>query len=88
MTTCKREISHAKVMEGNRLTPNMISEWKEGWKANWLKNCKQAWMDVLYQSIKVYVLGRVTYDELIKVPGFPQPTKPSTELEVAKDKER
>ncbi len=81
------QITHAKVMEGSRLTPYMISEWKEGWKANWLKNCKQAWMDVLFQSIKVYVLCRVNYDELIKLPGFPQPTKPSAEPVGAPSKE-
>lgn len=68
------QITHAKVMEGTRLTPNMLQELKEVWKSQWLLNCKCAWMDVIYQAIKVFVLCRVNYDELVKLPGFPAST--------------
>lgn len=73
------QITHAKVMEGSRLTPNMLTDLKEVWKSQWLLNCKGAWMDVIYQSIKVFVLSRVSYDELIKLPGFPAPTNAGKE---------
>ena len=73
------QITHAKVMEGNRLTPNMLSELKEVWKSQWLLNCKCAWLDVIYQSIKVFVLYRVSYDELIKLPGYPVPSNANKE---------
>jgi hypothetical protein len=81
------QITHAKVMEGTRLTPNMLSELKDVWKANWLLNCKQAWLDVLFQSIKVFVLSRVNYDELIKLPGFPAPNGGSSNESVSGSKD-
>ena len=61
--------THAKVMEGSRFTPSMLADRGAVWKREWSGRCKKAWLEVLFQSIKVYALGRVNYPEYCKMPG-------------------
>jgi hypothetical protein len=60
---------HTKLIEGSRLTPKMLDMKKEVWKATWLEKCKFAWMEVLFQTIRVFVMSRIDYHQLIHLPG-------------------
>eukprot|EP00606_Chrysophyceae_sp_TOSAG23-5_P001155 GSChrysophyteH2.ASY1.ANO1.1079.1 assembled CDS len=62
--------THAKVAEGKRFTPHILAERQELWEKGWLLNCKVAWMEVIFQSLKVYALNRVNYPDYCKMPGI------------------
>ncbi len=62
--------THAKVAEGKRFTPHILAERQELWEKSWLLNCKVAWMEVIFQSLKVYALNRVNYPDYCKMPGI------------------
>ena len=55
--------------EGNRFTRNVLADNQVSWNKTWLLNCKNGWMDVLFQSIKVFTLSRVTYAGYTSMPG-------------------
>ena len=60
---------HTKLIEGARLTPKMLAMKKEVWTSTWETRCKRAWMDILFQIIRVYIMSRISYRDLIKLPG-------------------
>ena len=55
--------------KGVRYTPAMLSSRREAWEAHWLEGCKAAWLEVMLQAVKVFVLARVHYKDYIKMPG-------------------
>ena len=56
-------------VEGNRFTRNILAENQVAWNNSWLLNCKNGWMDILFQSIKVFTLSRITYANYSTMPG-------------------
>jgi len=55
--------------KSKRFTPAMLAERRADWEAHWLRGCKHAWLEVLYQSVKVFVLARVHYKAFSTMPG-------------------
>lgn len=55
--------------KSQRFTPAMLSERRNAWQAQWLTGCKKAWLEILYQSLKVFVLARVHYKDFANMPG-------------------
>jgi hypothetical protein len=59
--------------EGSRFTPAILQDRKEFWNQNWELNCKQGWLEILLQSVKIYFLSRVTYKGYTAIPGVSLP---------------
>lgn len=55
--------------KSQRFTPAMLSERRKAWQAQWLVGCKKSWLEILYQSLKVFVLARVHYKDFANMPG-------------------
>eukprot|EP01032_Pedospumella_encystans_P007939 gene7939-9469_t len=55
--------------KSQRFTPAMLSERRSNWQAQWLHNCKRTWLEVLYQSVKIFILARVHYKDFATMPG-------------------
>ena len=53
-----------------RYTPAMLSDRRKSWEGLWLVGCKNAWQEVLYQSIKSYILTRINYSDYSTMPGI------------------
>jgi len=64
------QATHAKVTEGKRFNANTVIDRQAGWEKNWKAHCKAAWMEVIFQIIKVYALGRVNFPDYCKMPGI------------------
>ena len=67
------QATHAKITEGKRFNANTVIDRQAGWGKNWKSNCKAAWMEVIFQMIKVYALGRVNFPDYCKMPGISVP---------------
>jgi hypothetical protein len=55
--------------EGSRLTTAMVEIKRAQWALTYAQECKYTWTEVLFQAVRVYSLGRVTYKELKNTPG-------------------
>jgi hypothetical protein len=58
-----------KKIEGNRFTINVLSDATKIWTEAWLEGCKAGWMEIIFQSIKIFTLSRVTYAYYSSMPG-------------------
>jgi hypothetical protein len=58
-----------KRLEGARLTPAMLNDRKQSWEEQHELRNKLAWLDLLFQSIKIFNLSRVTYKDYCQLPG-------------------
>lgn len=56
-------------IEGNRFTPSILKERMVDWEKSWRGDCQVAWMEVLFQTIKVYLVSRATYKAYTNLPG-------------------
>lgn len=67
-----------KKLEGNRFTANFLATCTKAWTASWLIGCQTGWMDIIFQSIKVFTLSRVTFASFSVMPGvlLPPPEEP------------
>jgi hypothetical protein len=52
-----------------RITPSVLMTRKEFWRENWLQTCSSAWLEVMYQAVKIFVLSRLSYREYSTLPG-------------------
>eukprot|EP00981_Chlorochromonas_danica_P012362 scaffold4845_cov159-Ochromonas_danica.AAC.14 len=59
-----------------RLTPALLASRRELWSSSWLENSQLSWLEVMYQSVKVFVLSRLTYKEYCILPGVVLSNKP------------
>lgn len=50
-------------------TPAMLASRRQIWTELWLDQCKRAWLEVLYQGVKVFILSRLNYKEFMVLPG-------------------
>ena len=53
-----------------RFTPAMLADRRRAWEELWLEECKIAWLDVLYQAVKSFVLSRINYTDYSTMPGI------------------
>lgn len=51
-------------------TPAMLNDRRIYWEQTWSYNCKKSWIEILYQSIKIFILSRVTYKDYTTLPGI------------------
>eukprot|EP01038_Epipyxis_sp_PR26KG_P008960 gene8960-12082_t len=58
-----------------RFTPAMLAENRKKWESKWLNVCKWSWIEVLFQSVKIYLLSRINYKDFMKMPGVVFTTK-------------
>lgn len=56
-------------LEGDKITPSMLSVAKGIWDQQWLDCCSRSWTEVLFQIVKIFVLSRVTYSSYKSTPG-------------------
>ena len=56
-----------------RVTAAQLKQKKIGWEANYSKISKESWACLMFQAIRVFMLGRVTPSGLSKLPGVLMP---------------
>lgn len=56
-------------VEGERLTPAFLAERRAFYESKWNMLCKQAWGEILFQGVKIFILGKLSYSEFAKMPG-------------------
>lgn len=56
-------------VEGERLTPAFLADRRAFYESKWNNLCKQAWGEILYQGVKIFILGKLSYAAFAKMPG-------------------
>lgn len=52
-----------------RLTPSALNARKEYWQESWIQSCSSAWLEVMYQAVKTFILSRLNLKEFSTLPG-------------------
>lgn len=55
--------------KSQRFTTAMLSEKRKLWEQQWPETCQKAWLDFIYQAVKVYVLSRINFKDYARTPG-------------------
>jgi hypothetical protein len=63
-----------------RFTPAMWNMKKKQWDDQWLEFSRRAWLDVLLQAIKIFVLSRVSFKDYAVMPGIVLSSKTTSQL--------
>jgi hypothetical protein len=77
---CQEAANHS---PSERLTPQQILSRKASYERQWEITAREAWVIIILQTLRVFVLNRVTIKKFRELPGAPPPTPREPEPEPA-----